>query len=74
MRRHVVMLVPLVALLSQSPASAQIFGSVGIGQTKDDAAERFPIAYRTPAASRNTLIEAVRLFRPALVSTRGWAG
>jgi hypothetical protein len=58
MRRHLVMLVPLLALLSESLASAQIFGSAGIGQTSDDAADRFPIADRTPVASVNTLIEA----------------
>jgi hypothetical protein len=58
MRRHLIMLALLVALLSESPASAQVFGSAGIGATSDDAADRFPIAYRTPAPPRNTLIEA----------------
>jgi glycosyl transferase family 4 len=58
MQRHLLMLVPLVALLGESPASAQVFGSIGIGATSDDAIDRFPITYRTPAASRNTLIEA----------------
>jgi hypothetical protein len=52
------MLLPLVAVLSESPASAQVFGSIGIGPTSDGAADRFPIAYRSPTASRNTLIEA----------------
>jgi hypothetical protein len=58
MRRNLLILVPLVALLSESPVSAQVFGSIGIGATSDDALDRFPITYGTPAASRNTLIEA----------------